>query len=255
MTSSRKMLGILDLFDEQQACWTADDICERLGFPSSSGYRYIRELCDAGLLARMTGGSYVLGARIAELEYVMRRSDPIAASGQPILEQLCSATGCDVLLSCVQGVHVVNLLHAPGVESLDVSYIRGRRHPLFKGAAAKAILPFLARSQLVKLYAAHQEPIAAAGLGDDWLAFWRSLQAIRRAGFSESHGELDPDLCGLGVPVLTREGVAGSVTLVYSRERSRLLRIDGLVAQLQLSARRLQDVIQGMHASAAPSRR
>jgi DNA-binding IclR family transcriptional regulator len=252
MTSSlSKMLGILDLFEESTPAWTADDICERLGFSTSTGYRYIRELCDAGLLNRLTGGFYVLGTRIVELEYVMRTSDPIAKVGRPILEALSAATGCDVLLSSIQGFHVVNVLHERGVEHLNVSYIRGRQHPLFRGAVAKAILPFLPRSQLVKLYEGNQEAIARSGMGGTWLEFWRALQLIKRAGYSESHGELDPNLSGLGVPVLTNEGVVGSITVVYSSARGRLLNVNGLVEELKATAQKMNAAIQGLSAPGA----
>lgn len=254
MTSSlNKMLGILDLFDEARPAWTADDLCERMSFSTSSGYRYIRELCDAGLLNRVTGGVYVLGARIIELEYVMRTADPISKAGRPILQKLANATGCDVLLSSIQGFHVVNILHERGAEHLSVSYIRGRQHPLFRGAVSKAILPFLPRSQLVKLYELHHETIADAELGRSWLEFWRSLQAIKRAGFSESHGELDAHLSGLGVPVFSSETVVGSLTLAYSSAKRRLLNRDGLVEQLQQTAGEMTAAIEGVPVAATAS--
>ena len=237
MTSSlSKMLSILDLFEESSPTWSADQICRHLGFTSSSGYRYIRELCDVGLLNRMTGGNYVLGARIIELEYAMRVSDPVARIGRPILRGLAATTGCDVLLSNIQGFHIINVLHEPGSERLEVSYIRGRQHPLFRGAVAKAILPFLPRSQLVKLHEQHREEIARTGLGSTWIEFWRSLQAIRRQGFSESHGELDASLSGLGVPVFSGDSVIGSITLVYASVKRSLLNTAGLVERLQTAA-------------------
>jgi DNA-binding IclR family transcriptional regulator len=79
-TSLSKMLAVLELFDEGHASWTADAICERLNLSASSGYRYIRELTSVGLLNRLTGGIYVLGPRVIELEYVMRVSAPFGLS-------------------------------------------------------------------------------------------------------------------------------------------------------------------------------
>jgi DNA-binding IclR family transcriptional regulator len=245
-TSLSKMFMVLDLFDEHQACWTADAICERLNLSTSSGYRYIRELSSAGLLARMAKGMYVLGPRIIELEYVMRTSDPVAKVGLPILRQLAQSTGCDVLLSNIYGLHIINVLHVRGVEGLGVTYTRGRQHPLFRGAVAKSILPFLARTQLLKIYEAHPADIAEAGLGDNWLAFWRALQAMKKQGFCESRGELDPGLHGLGVPVMTNGSVIGSVTLVYSSERARLLNVQGLLEQMRQATHQLGEAMQDL---------
>lgn len=245
-TSLSKMLAVLELFDEDHAGWTADAVCERLDLSISSGYRYIRELSGAGLLTRLTGGMYVLGPRVIELEYVMRTSDPVAKVGFPILQRLSQATGCDALLSNVYGFHIINVLHVPGVEKLNVSYTRGRQHPLFRGAVAKSILPFMSRAQLVKIHAANQAEIASSGLGENWLAFWRHLQAIKRQGFSESHGELDPGLYGLGVPVLAGDAVVGSVTLVFSSARAKVLNRDGLLEQMRLASDELSLAIQGL---------
>lgn len=230
------MLSVLELFDESTPTWTADAVCQRLNFSTSSGYRYLRELCDAGLLTRLTGGVYTLGVRIAELEYVLRTADPVAKVGRPILKQLAGSTGCDALLSSLHGLHIINMHHERGVEDLNLTYIRGRQHPLFRGAVAKAILPFLRRPQLVKLYATHAETIANEQLGTDWLSFWRTLQKMKQQGFSESHEELDPNLHGLGVPVFVGDLLVGSLTIVYSSARARVLSREGLVEQLQAAS-------------------
>ena len=86
MKNSRaKMLSILDLFTETSPVWTADAICTCLGVSTSTGYRYIRELVFSGLLTRITGGAYVLGARIIQLELLMRAIDPISRLGRAII--------------------------------------------------------------------------------------------------------------------------------------------------------------------------
>lgn len=243
-TSLSKMLMVMDLFDEHQASWTADAICERLQLSPSSGYRYIRELAAAGLLTRLSKGTYALGPRIIELEYVMRTSDPVAKVGLSILRRLSEVTGCDVLFSNIYGSHIINVLHVRGIESLEITYTRGRQHPLFRGAAAKSILPYLGRSQLVKIYNANALGAAEAGLGNDWLQFWRHLQAIKQQGFCESHGELDPGLHGLGVPVLLSGIVEGSVTLVYTSDRAKVLSVDGLLEQMRVAVSELAQAIQ-----------
>ncbi|MBL0418725.1 helix-turn-helix domain-containing protein [Ramlibacter sp. AW1] len=56
-SSLSKMLEILDLFDEEHPTRTAEEISAILQLSASTAYRYIRELCAAGLLGRLTGGS------------------------------------------------------------------------------------------------------------------------------------------------------------------------------------------------------
>ncbi|MGD9942935.1 MAG: IclR family transcriptional regulator [Burkholderiaceae bacterium] len=245
-SSLSKMLGILDLFTEAAPAWSADAICERLDFASSSGYRYLRELCEAGLLMRMTGGAYALGPRIIELEYVIQHTDPVARLGRPLLRELSAVTGCDTLLSNCHGIHIVNILHERGIENLNVSYTRGRQLPLFRGAVVKAILPFLRRPLLMKLYEREQQAIAESGFGRDWRDFLRQLQTIRRRGYSESVGELDPGLAGLAVPVFANGGILGSLSVAGTQPRMRQLDRDSLVGRMQAASQQLTQAIEGL---------
>ncbi len=240
MPSSRsKMLSILDLFDKAAPVWSADAICERLRCSTSSGYRYIRELCAAGLLTRISGGNYVLGPRIVQLELVMREIDPVSRIGQPLIAALVRQTGCDVLLANMYGDHIVNVLHERGAEHLPLSYDRGRPHPLFRGAMSKAILAFLPRSRALRLYNAHAGLVRESGMGASWREFWQALQQIRKKGYSESRGELDPGVIGIGAPVFNCEEVMGSVSIGCSHARLALLNKERLVELVLATAKQI----------------
>ncbi len=253
MASSRsKMLSILDLFDKAAPVWAADAICERLRCSTSSGYRYIRELCAAGLLTRISGGSYVLGPRIVQLELLMREIDPVSRTGQPIIAALVRQTGCDVLLANMYGDHIVNVLHERGVEQLPLSYDRGRPHPLFRGAMSKAILAFLPRSRALRLYTAHAELAERSGMGASWRELWQALQQIRTKGYSESHGELDPGVIGIGAPVFNGEEIMGSVSIGCSHARLALLNKDRLVELLLATARQIGAEVERISHARAP---
>ena len=245
-TSRSKMLSILDLFDKAQPVWSADAVCARLGCSTSSGYRYIRELCAAGLLTRVSGGSYVLGARIVQLELLMREIDPISRVGQPLIQELVRQTGCDVLLADMYGDHIVNVLHERGVEHLPLSYERGRPHPLFRGAMSKAIVAFLPRPRAQRLYKANAALAAQSGMGADWLEFWHALQKIKKQGYAESYGELDPGVIGIGAPVFNGTEVMGSVSIGCSHARLALLRKDMLIELLLGTAREIGRHVEGI---------
>jgi DNA-binding IclR family transcriptional regulator len=255
MASSRlRMLSILDLFDKASPVWAADAICTRLACSTSSGYRYIRELCAAGLLTRISGGSYVLGPRIVQLELLMREIDPVSQTGQPLIADLVRQTGCDVLLANMYGDHIVNVLHERGVEHLPLSYDRGRPHPLFRGAMSKAILAFLPRSRALRLYNAHAPLAAESGMGHSWREFWQALQQIKKKGYSESYGELDVGVIGIGAPVFNGDEVMGSVSIGCSRARLALLNKDTLIALLLATARRISKDVESIpHAEPAPA--
>jgi DNA-binding IclR family transcriptional regulator len=244
MSSLARMLAVLDLFTAAQPVWTAEDIIAKLGTSRPTGYRYVRELVAAGLLLRLTGGLYHLGPRIIELDYQIRATDPVLQAGQPIMKALADRTGCDVLLSNIYGEQVLNVHHEPGIEPLRIKFSRGVPLPLFRGSTSKAILAFLPRSRLKRIYDHHAGEIAQANLGRTWEEFRRSLAPIRRAGVAYSSGELDPPNVGNAAPVFGPDGeVLGSLTLVTLDKRWRLLDQKQVIGLLRDGAREITEAI------------
>lgn len=250
------MLSILDLYTVRKPLWTADELTEQLGYSRPTGYRYVRELCAAGLLMRIPGGVYLLGPRVLELDFVIRQSDPVLHAGRPIMKELLERTGCDVTLANIYGDQILNVHHEPGPQPLRLSYDRGRPHPLFRGATARAILAFLPRARLRRLHETHARDVAAAGLGRSWDEFRAALQPVRKLGYSVSRGELDAHLTGIAAPLIgsprgsprggARSGsrdVLGSLTLVTATRRFAALDHAAVVAMLLDAARRMSEAI------------
>lgn len=213
------MLAILDLFGPDRPVWKADEVAAAAGCSVATGYRYLAELCRAGLLGRVNG-DYTLGARIIELDYAIRACDPLGRAALPVMRELRDQTGCDVLLADMIGDRVLASHHERGTDTATVGFGRGRPMPLFRGAGSKAIVAALPAARLRRLFADRQHEIASAGLGADWRSFRTAMAAIRRAGHALSLGELEPQNVGVGAPVLRGDGAApGSLVLVLSRAR------------------------------------
>ncbi len=224
-SSLARMLAVLDLFSLQRFEWTVEELTEATGYTASSTYRYVRALGRAGLLARMPGGTYVVGAKIIELEALTRRVDPVVTAAQPVLQALAHQTGCACLLSSVYGDHLINIAHEPGVEPFHLTYVRGEPLPWFRGAPGNAVLAFMATTRVRKLFDKFHTPADDA---EAWRACRARLKGIRQAGYCVSRGELQPDVVGFGVPVIPVDEPIGSISLVCSRERAELLDADGI---------------------------
>jgi DNA-binding IclR family transcriptional regulator len=72
------------------------------------------------------------------------------------------------------------------------------------------------------LHDAHASSAGQHTPGADWRSFSRAMLTIRRQGWCQSRGELDPDTdkTGLAAPILDDTGrVLGSITLVGASER------------------------------------
>lgn len=244
MSSLTKMLAILDLFTEEKPMWTAEEITNEFDFSIPTGYRYVKELSNAGLLARVKGGSYVIGPKIIKLDRQIRISNPIIKIGKPFMENLTRITGCEVLLSNIYNEEIL-VVHTetPENKSLDLSYSRGKPHPLFRSATSKCIVANLQRNELMKLFDIYQEEISKSGLGKDWEEFKKNLSQIRRQGYCISHGELDAGISAIASPIFINNQVNGSMSLVLPTDRLAVFNTDKLIEIVKENTNRITNLI------------
>jgi DNA-binding IclR family transcriptional regulator len=234
------MLRVLDLFTEHAPSLSAEAISLKLKYSRPTGYRYVRELVAAGLLVRAPHG-YALGPRIIEFDWLIRRHDPLLTASRAAVRELARRSGCGVTQMGLYGERIVTIHYEPGPEPLEIGFDRGRPMPLFRGAPSKAILAFLPRARLERLYRKHRGRNGGRGLP----RFLEEMQAIRKAGYSISFGELDLGKVGLGAPLFRRDrSVAGSLCLVLTRKRYEAADHDRLVANLLDAAERISETLE-----------
>ena len=237
------MLSVLDTFSEKAPIWTVDGIAGAFGYTRATAYRYVGELCDAGLLTRVAQGAYALGPRIIELDRQIQRSDPLLHVAGSVMQGLLHPDHGQVALLCSLFRDEVLCVHQAGRDkALAHSYARGRPMPLFRGATSKVILGWLPERRLTRLYLDHQEEIRKAGLGRTHEAFLASLKAIRRQGYAITRGEVDAGVVGVAVPLFGGErAVLGSLSIAFSESRFPERRADARVAQLKQAAEAIRE--------------
>ncbi|MCP5087250.1 MAG: helix-turn-helix domain-containing protein [Rhodobacteraceae bacterium] len=218
--SLAKMLAILDAFSVDRHIWTVDALATHFGYTQPSTYRYVRELCEAGLIVRMPGGKYAIGARAVELDSLIAETDPLTKVFSPMMESFSRTLGCTTLLSNAYGEHLINIKHFGGNEMLDLTFLRGRRLPWFRGATSTAILAFLPRARVRRLFDQYYEGEKSK---ENWKKELTKLNQIADSGFSVSQGELQETIVGIGCPIIVNGDVLGSVTLVFSRTHAAFL--------------------------------
>ncbi len=241
-SSLKRMLSVIDAFTEKAPVWTVDRLAGTYGYTRATAYRYVGELCDAGLLTRVAHGAYALGPRIIELDRQIQRSDPLLAATEPVWPQLLRPDREQVALLCgLFRDEVLCIGQAARHRRIAVSYTRGRPMPLFRGATAKAILAWLPERRLTRLFAEKRAEIRKAGLGRSRAEFLSALKAIRGQGHCITFGEVDPGVVGVAVPVFEEDGaVIGSLSLVFPAGRFPRRGLPRLVSRLQQAAQRAQ---------------
>ena len=252
MSSSAKVFAILDLFTRERPVWQPDEINEALGYSRPTGYRYVKELVEAGMLQKVAAGRYALGGRIIELDYQLRQTDPVLLAASPAMERLAAGSGFDAVLTVMfAGPRVIDIHRASADKSLQLAYGRGRPRPVFRSGAPKILLANLPRAPLLRIYESHQREIAANGLGKTWPEFRTALAQIRKAGSYRSLGELEPTLGSCSVPVFNAEDeCVAALALVGGVERLAALPPERLLRPLQEAAAAIR---QALARPAAPA--
>lgn len=251
------MLSVLDLFSREHTTMTAEQIAASFGLTRTTCYRYTRELCNAGLLVS-DGGLFMLGPRIIELDHRIIESDPLLNAGRPVISALAESLGATGLLSTCYDDRIVNVFqHEGSLQRLPMSFGRGTTMPIFRSSTSKVILASMSRGRLKRVWKNHQGEPDCLAIGDDWLAFWKSLQAIKRQGWWTSSGELDKGLAGIAAPILYGTGeVAGSMSLVFGVGDFKNYDTELLGSRLRGAALQLSNTLAALRgATSAPQRR
>lgn len=228
------MLSVLDLFTQDHATWSAEEVAQQVDCSIPTAYRYLRELTESQLLRAASTGRYALGNRIVELDYQLRSGDPlIQASGGP-MKDLAQQVECDVALVMLSGDHVLTIHYESHGVQMRASYGRGRRMPTFKGAMSLAVLSTLSKPQLRKLMQKKSTELDESAPNDSLETLSQTLKVVRKQGYSTSLGALDPHNAGIAIALeVPDQSIYAGLGLVMSSERFRLIEVEKAAEWLQ----------------------
>lgn len=231
-----RVLELLEAFADGDAVLSAEQIGARQGLAMATCYRYIRDLCEAGLLVKLPGG-YAPGPRIIEWDRMIRIHDPLLRNCHELVGRLVQDTGLEFLLSQLYGDRIVNVYYEHNTSNETLLFGRGSVMPLFKGSTSRVILAGMAPRQLRRLYEAQRNEAEVLAMGADWKAFNASLADVRQRGYALSSGEVHKDKVGIAAPLFGAQGhILGSLTLIGSGQRFAALREDQVSTRLKAVA-------------------
>lgn len=247
MSSPGRVLAILDLFSSEQPVWNPDQINEALGYTRTTGYRYVKELVDAGFLQKVSTGLYSLGPRIIELDYQLRQSDPLLLSARPVMAEIAGETGYDAVLSVLffNMMQIIDIYRASVQPGLELTYGRGRPRPFLISSAPKVLLSCLKTSQLKQVYERYRDEIEMSEMGTTWEDFRNYLKQVKKQGFYASYGELEADIGAIAAPIFNKDGEAiAALALVGSVDRIRQEEINAITDKVKTASSRITQRIQ-----------
>lgn len=234
MNSLDKMLSVLNGFNEDNLMIDVAQAAELSGSSRASAYRYLQALTRSGLLTPASGGSYVIGSRVIELEMLKRENDPLLRAARYLIRYYADCMGMNIMLCSYYGDKVLCADNAWPDHSIPEMYKPGRSMPIFKGAMAKVILANLSSSQLKSIHSWNAERIRESGLGETLEEFLARMAEIRSAGVTITQGEVVDGLVGIAAPIRDgEERVLGSVVFVLSIEHFNSLERDALAQEIR----------------------
>ncbi|MFT6784478.1 MAG: DNA-binding IclR family transcriptional regulator [Dinoroseobacter sp.] len=201
MNSADRLLTILVLFSEERPAWAADQMMAETGFTRPTLYRYLKTLCSAGLIVSTPGAGYTLGPRVTELDYLMRRADPLIAAGRDSLVALAALHPCSAFLVRWYNQRILCVASEVSAPNPRSSYPRGRPMPLARGAISRALLAFLSKREQEQIGDANLTEFARTGTGETVELVRATLRRVRRDGFAVAHGEVTPGVVGIAAPI------------------------------------------------------
>ena len=201
INSATRIMAILDVFTEDRLEWTPEELMAELGYSRPTLYRFLKTLREAGFLTSLPNAGFTLGPRVVEMDFLMRKSDRLALSGQPYLDQLVAAYPCSSLLVRWYGAKLLCVASECSTPDPVSSYPRGRPMPLARGAISRAIMAHLPRRQLLPLIADNLAELSNIGLGEDIDEVMTSMRQVRRQGYALAQGEVTHGVYGVAAPI------------------------------------------------------
>jgi DNA-binding IclR family transcriptional regulator len=200
--------------------------------PTSTTYRHVRSLVQAGFLDPVTGAGYALGPGFIRYDRILRQNDQLISVAEPVMRRLLAQTSqhatvilCRRFKDCVMCVHEVE----GDQPHPATSYERGVAMPMFLGATSKVILANLPDRTLKSVYLANEETIRRTLKVNDWKSFKDQFRAIRRAGFALTDSEIAKGRVGLAAPISRRGQVVAGISLVALPNKTERSKIESYV--------------------------
>lgn len=242
MSRQHPLIAILQLFENGRPVWTVEDIGAALKMPTSTTYRHVRGLVQAGFLDPVTGAGYALGPGFIRYDRILRQNDELIRVAEPVMTELLNQTSqqatvilCRRFKDCVMCVHEVE----GDRPHPATSYERGVAMPMFLGATSKVILANLPDRTLKGVYLGNEETIRRTLKIRCWKTFKEQFRDIRRAGFAMTDSEISKGRIGLAAPIFRGDQVVAGISLVALPSDADRAKISGYVPSVVAAAAKI----------------
>ena len=206
--NSDRALLVLSVLAQSTQAMTAAELVAATGLAKSTLYRQIAVLRRWGFVME-SDGRYSPGPVSVQLASGFDDNSELVRAARMDMQALASQSRESVALVVPVRDRVVCLDMIDSMYSLRCSFDKGRNVPLRDGASAKSLLAHLPRPERDATLDALGEGIARRATRA------AELDAIQRAGYAVTSGEVDPGVWGISAPLLAfGRQLRGAITLM-----------------------------------------
>ncbi|MBN1994440.1 MAG: IclR family transcriptional regulator [Anaerolineae bacterium] len=200
-------LAVLSEFSEEKPALSLTDVSHRLQLNKTTTLRLLSTLEALGYLERdQQTKLYRPGLEVLRLGFVVLNSLEVRQVAAPFLRQLVDEVQETVNMAVLDNHEVIIIDRVGSKHLVNVYRPVGSRLPAYCTSTGKAMLAFLPPEQL--------ETILAASTWERYTehtllapeALKENLALIRERGFSDSDGEMIPELRDVSAPIRQHDG-------------------------------------------------
>jgi IclR family pca regulon transcriptional regulator len=221
MSTLARGLTVIRAFTQQRRPLTIAQLSMKTGIPRAAVRRCLYTLSQLGYVASDDGRSFVLRPRILALGHAYLTSSPLAASAQPILDQVSDTAHESCSMAILEGDDILYIARSRastrimsidlGVGSRLPAYCTSMGRMLLSGLAPKELASYLARVRM----APHTPHTVVSA--DKVRAI---VEALRGSDFAVVDQELEIGLRSIGVAVRDSGGrIAAAINISVQASR------------------------------------
>ncbi len=221
MATLARGLAVIRAFTQQRRRPTIAQLSMKTGIPRAAVRRCLYTLSQLGYVASDDGRNFALRPRILALGHAYLTSSPLAASAQPILDQVSDAVHESCSMAILEGDDILYLARprtSTRIMSIDLGV--GSRLPAYCTSMGRMLLAGLAPRELDAYFArarfvphTHRTVTAPDKLR-------QLIDAARATDFAIVDQELEIGLRSIGVPVKDAHGrIAAAINISVQASR------------------------------------
>lgn len=220
-------LEVLRAFGPGRIYLGNSELARETGIPKATVSRLTYTLSAYGYLAFSPEvGKYYISPGILALGYTVLAQHPVHVAARPLMERMAIETGSVVGLAVRDGLHMVFLEYAKGETAVTRDTSVGLRVPIGASAMGWACLAGMSRPEREAALDLLRRDAGEAAWPQHAARIEAAMAEVWAHGFCISHGDIDPVVNAVAVPLLRRDG-AGEYALncmapAYAMGRERI---------------------------------